>query len=96
MDNTKTLRIIQYLSTSLNHDKGGEIAENLEKLYDYVRDTLAIANIESDPEKIESAITVLEPLLEGWQTVCSQQRKPEDRPSPPSKPSASPGLSAVG
>jgi len=92
----KTLKIVQYLSTSLNHEKGGEIAHNLENLYDYVRDTLAMANIDSDTAKIKSAIDVLEPLLEGWQTITTEQKKAEQNSVPKQKPSSSQGLSAVG
>lgn len=92
---TKTLKIVQYLSTSLNHEKGGEIAKNLENLYDFVRDTLALANIEANTEKVKSAIAVLEPLLEGWQKIVAEEKQSREPPLT-KKPSVSPGLSAVG
>ena len=65
----RTQDIIHYLHNSLDFEKGGEISINLSKLYDYVRDTLALANIEGSTESIETCILVLQPLLEGWRGV---------------------------
>lgn len=67
---TRTLDIVHYLTNALDHEKGGDISVNLERLYDFVRDTLAHANIHADVEEINTAITILQPLLEGWQGIC--------------------------
>lgn len=68
----KTLDIVHYLSSTLDFEKGGEIAQNLSKLYDYVRDTLALANINADAGGIRDSIKVLSELLEGWQAIVVQ------------------------
>ncbi|HAU0994379.1 TPA: flagellar export chaperone FliS, partial [Legionella pneumophila] len=44
----KAISIIEGLKMSLNHDKGGEIAENLLQLYDYVQQILLKANLKND------------------------------------------------
>ena len=85
----RALEIINYLRSSLNHEQGGEIADNLERLYEYMRDTLALANIQSDKEKIQHVIGLLQTLLEGWRGIISNQTSPDveaDAPSPPSQP----------
>ena len=89
----KTLDIIHYLRSSLDHDQGGEIAANLEGVYDFVRDNLALANIQTDVELINEAIGVLQTLLEGWRgIVLSDVAKPDSPPdkSPDSPPNKSP------
>ena len=68
---TKTLDIVHYLTNTLDREKGGEIASNLERLYDFVRDTLAEANIYSDTNRIQTAMGILQTLLEGWQAIAT-------------------------
>lgn len=69
----RTLDIINYLRNALDHQKGGEIAGNLERLYDYMRDTLNQANISKDNEKIQLVIGLLQTVLEGWRGIISNQ-----------------------
>jgi hypothetical protein len=40
----------------------GEISANLERLYDYMRDTLSLANIHKDKEKLQQVIGLLQTL----------------------------------
>lgn len=68
----RALDIINYLDNALDFEKGGEIATNLSRLYDYVRDVLGKANIYADPAGIQAAIAVLQPLYEGWQLIAAQ------------------------
>ena len=69
----KTQEIIRYLSSTLDFEKGGEIAGNLERLYDYMRDQLNEANIKKDAALTESVIALLQTLLDGWQGIAGQQ-----------------------
>lgn len=67
----KTLAIINYLRNALDHEQGGEISANLERLYDYMRDRLAEANIRKETDKLGEVIGLLQILLEGWRGVAS-------------------------
>lgn len=67
----KTLAIINYLRNALDHEQGGEISANLERLYDYMRDRLAEANIRKESDKLGEVIGLLQILLEGWRGVAS-------------------------
>jgi len=51
---------------SLNHDKGGEIAVSLHKLYLYIIDKLSIALEDKRPEILEEILTLLVPLKDTW------------------------------
>lgn len=69
--NDKLIRsqaIVNELSLALNFD-AGEIAENLERLYDYIYQLLVQANISKDSEKIDSAVKMLDELRDTWAQV---------------------------
>jgi flagellar secretion chaperone FliS len=67
----KALDIINFLTTSLDFERGGEIAHNLEALYAYVRDIVAMGNIENRAENFTEAIRLMSTLLDGWRAIAS-------------------------
>ncbi|MBN1477420.1 flagellar export chaperone FliS [Candidatus Sumerlaeota bacterium] len=67
----KALDIIHFLTNSLDFERGGEIALNLQRLYDYIRDIITLANIEGTPEKFTEAIRLLTTLLDAWRSICA-------------------------
>lgn len=67
----KTQKIIVFLSNSLDYDQGPEMAQNLERLYRYMSDTLSEANLHCQPEKITEVIELLKPLEEAWREVAA-------------------------
>ncbi|QPJ65502.1 MAG: flagellar export chaperone FliS [Candidatus Nitrohelix vancouverensis] len=69
----KTHDIINELSLALDRDKGGDVANKLESLYQFIIRQLTLANIKSDKKALESVIRVLTPLLEAWQQLLSQE-----------------------
>ncbi len=71
----KTVIIIDYLYTCLDRDKGGEIAENLHKLYEYMMVRLAEANMKNDTEKMEEVMNMLITLREGWGKISNDDNK---------------------
>jgi flagellar protein FliS len=73
----KAEKIIDYLQSCLDMEKGEEIAENLNKLYDYMLLRLTEANLHNDVPKLEEIITLLTTLREGWVSICDVARKGE-------------------
>ncbi len=67
----RAVDIIQELSFTLNMEAGGEIAENLRRLYTFMQDRLFQANIRKDAAMIRDTIRLLEELNEGWKAVAS-------------------------
>jgi flagellar protein FliS len=65
-------RIIYHLYTTLDFDKGGEIAEKLGSLYSFVISQLYILNSTRSPEIIEDLREILSGLKDGWKGVESQ------------------------
>jgi flagellar protein FliS len=67
-------RIVSELLAALDYEKGGEIAENLSRLYHYVLDQLIRANVEGDCAALDSVRHVLRELLEGFREIEHQVR----------------------
>ncbi len=65
----KAMAIIQHLQATLNMEAGGEIAQNLQRLYMYMLTELTIANIRNDTEKISRVEGLLRTLREGWKGI---------------------------
>jgi len=72
---TKVTDAIAVLQASLDMEKGGEIAENLNKLYDFCIEELLKANITNDKEKIKNIIETLTPIYEGFKGAFENMRK---------------------
>jgi flagellar protein FliS len=65
----KAQNIIAELMASLNFDIGGDIAQNLFNIYEYVNYTLAQANINKNDDNLDAVIQMLKDLRETWQEV---------------------------
>ncbi len=74
----KVEKIIEYLQSCLDKENGGEIAENLHRLYDYMLLRLTEANFHNDVRKLEEIGSLLGTLREGWVSVCEASRKNQE------------------
>jgi flagellar protein FliS len=61
--------IINELNAVLDMEAGGEIAENLRKLYVFMGRRLGQANTQRDPQMIQEVIALLEELNLSWKTI---------------------------
>lgn len=57
------------LKAGLDVEKGGELAENLSALYDYMTQRLMIANLHNDVKVIEEVEALLENIAEAWRQI---------------------------
>ena len=67
--NTALLRaqaVIAELQVNLDHEAGGEIATNLDRLYDYHLRRLLEANIRKDESIVSEVERLIRELREGW------------------------------
>jgi len=65
--------IITELAVSLDIEKGGEIAGNLQRLYDFMVNHLSQANIAKDRMMILAVRKMMIELREAWQDVSKQE-----------------------
>lgn len=61
--------IISELNAVLNMDAGGEIAQNLRKLYEFMSRHLNHANMKRDPQMIQEVVGLLEELNQSWRAI---------------------------
>ena len=67
--------IINELTATLDFEVGGDIARNLERLYNFIVEQLVKANFENSKEPLAATQKILETLLEGWKVAVEQVNK---------------------
>ena len=67
--------VIRELMVTLNTEKGGEMAQNLMRLYDYMYQQLIEANIKKDVRNVRSVLTMLEDLKSTWEEALMKLLK---------------------
>ncbi len=67
--------IVAELQASLRLD-AGEVAQNLNRLYDFVRTHLVEANVRKDPGRLRDVIDIMSTLREGWAEACVRLAQP--------------------
>ena len=68
--NRRATEIITHLAGTLDHEAGGEISENLQRLYDFMLARLFEVDRNNDPQPAREVIGLLEPLHESWRTLA--------------------------
>ena len=66
----KAQRIVTELKVTLDPERGGEIALNLDALYGFCLRTLVDANLSKDPSRLTPASDVLRSLRDTWAEAC--------------------------
>jgi len=66
---SRSLTLIYALQSSLNFEQGGEIAENLFRLYEYSRQQLLKDWKEKTTDGTEQAINVLDDIRDAWHQI---------------------------
>lgn len=70
---SKALDIVNNgLSAALDAERGGDIAERLGSLYDYVSRLLLSANLHNDTESLNQAETLLNDIASAWRDIGDQ------------------------
>lgn len=62
--------ILEFMNT-LDMENGGEVAQNLRRLYDYFYRTLVSANLNKDMAKVDEVLRHLKNLRETWQKAIA-------------------------
>lgn len=69
----KAIGLINGLNSSLNMDAGGEIASNLNDLYEFMLVKITEANINNDVQAIDDVTGILKIIKEGWDAIPQDQ-----------------------
>lgn len=84
----KVLAIVDELQNSLDFSQGGDIARNLDRIYDYFNNELMKVGMNNDLKVLTHLIKLTTELRGAWAQVS------EENPNPPNTPR--PGLTMMG
>jgi flagellar protein FliS len=88
---SKGQAIISELMNTLDFDKGGDIARDLDRLYDFMLFYLTEANLYRDPERIKKVIELLETVYRAYKDIIEKDKNAERSPAEPNSKTPSQG-----
>lgn len=65
----RVMEIIATLQTSLDHEKGRDIAANFDRLYDYMNRRLLEASSLNDPDLIDEVMSLMLEIKAAWDAI---------------------------
>ena len=65
----KVLQGLTILAESLDHQKGGDLAEQLVELYDYCARTVKQYLVEKNVEKLEEVLSMVSEISDAWKSI---------------------------
>ncbi|UGA54013.1 flagellar export chaperone FliS [Vibrio sp. DW001] len=68
----KALDIVISLRTCLSMDEGGDVAQNLDQLYEFMITQIALANVESNPQAIDDVVDILREIKSAWDQIPNE------------------------
>jgi len=71
----QAIAIVDGLRVSLDREKGGEIAENLNALYDYIMRRLLEANSRNSIEMLDEVAGLLREVKAGWDNIPKEYQQ---------------------
>jgi flagellar protein FliS len=79
--NHRAFEIVQHLQMTLDRERGGEIARNLDRLYGLILRLLPEVNARNDAAPARQAIALLEPLRDAWRMAARERGQALAKPA---------------
>ena len=76
------ISIVGELRGTLDMGAGGELAENLNKLYDYMIRRLLLANVNNDVKILTEVASLLDNVRSAWAAIAPAARTPKPQAVP--------------
>ncbi len=77
---SKAISIVQGLQSSLDFEVGGELAKNLDDLYEHMQGQLLAANVNNESEKLDEVSDLLATIKNGWDGISDQPDAGQNAP----------------
>ncbi|HJV73626.1 MAG TPA: flagellar export chaperone FliS [Noviherbaspirillum sp.] len=93
---SKAISIIDSgLRASLDHKAGGEVAVNLDALYEYMSNQLMLANLHNKQEQLEEVQRLLQELRSAWEAIAPAAAQPVAPPQAAAYDALAPNMSGL-
>jgi flagellar secretion chaperone FliS len=73
----RAVAIVQHLQSTLDMDRGLEVAANLSRLYSYITTRILEGSAKLETAPLEEAIKLLDILLAGWEELAKKEQPPQ-------------------
>lgn len=73
---SRSIEILSGLRVGLDFERGGELAERLDSLYDYMERRLLHANLHDDVHALDEVSELLRPIRAAWGEIPLELRNP--------------------
>lgn len=70
----QAMAIVNGLRSSLDMSAGGELANNLDSIYEYIERRLLTANIRNDVDMVVEVTNLLREIKSGWDAIPEESR----------------------
>jgi flagellar protein FliS len=87
-----SMLVLQQLQGTLDMERGGVVAENLDRFYNFTRAKLLEAQIKMSKEMFEQQVTFVASIREAWKEVRGQQLAAEESAALPQATAPAPFL----
>jgi len=71
---SKAIALIDQLNSTLDMERGGQIAENLRALYGYMLNRLTLANATNDVSVLTEVVGLVTKIKSGWDQIVTDSR----------------------
>lgn len=71
--NARAMEILSHMWSTLDVEKGGELAQNLESLFSFMLARLPEVDLRNDPDPAREVIELLEPLRVSWRELAKRE-----------------------
>lgn len=76
---SKSQAIIAELMNTLDFEKGGNIARDLDRLYDFMLFYLTEANLYRDPKRVQKVIDLLDVIYQAYKVIIERKDEGADK-----------------
>ena len=71
---SKANALLAQLNATLDMERGGQVAQNLRALYEYMMNRLTLANATNDPALVAEVASLVEKIKSGWDQIVAEAR----------------------
>jgi len=71
LESAKAVAAIEILKSSLNFESGGEIAKNLEQIYNYSLNQLHLVIKDEKEYELDTVISIISSLVDAWSSISA-------------------------